>query len=178
MNIKPLLLSAICNMSTLVLSDASDPSASLEHTVVTFELKMAAPIAEVAPLFGAEKERAWAGSHWNPIFLYPQPARDTKGAVFAVSHGDVEAIWVCTELDLAAGRIQYVYTIPKELVTLIEIELKETGKNRTVGHVSYQRTALAAEGNDRLRHLADADRKAGPEWEHAINNYLKTRSSQ
>jgi hypothetical protein len=164
-------------MSISAFAGTPDRSASLAHTVVTFEIKMAAPMAEVAPLFGAEKERAWAGSHWNPVFLYPQPPQDIKGAVFAISHGDVEAIWVCTALDLALGRIQYVYTIPNKLVTLIDVALEQTSDQTTVGHVRYERTALTVEGNDDVHQHAEADRTAAREWEDAINQYLKAQAT-
>jgi hypothetical protein len=46
-----------------------------------------APFAKAAPLFGPEGERAWAGKHWNPEFIHPQPARDVEGAVFTIQHG-------------------------------------------------------------------------------------------
>ena len=45
------------------------------------------PYAEAAPLFGPEGERAWAGKHWTPHFLYPQTRHDEQGAVFTIQHG-------------------------------------------------------------------------------------------
>jgi hypothetical protein len=58
------------------------------HVNNTFRFEAAAPLARVAPLFGPEGERCWAGKHWDPQFVYPQPARDLEGAVFTVRHGE------------------------------------------------------------------------------------------
>jgi hypothetical protein len=44
----------------------------LAHVSTTFRFQLAAPLARVAPLFGPEGERCWAGKDWDPHFLYPQ----------------------------------------------------------------------------------------------------------
>lgn len=44
------------------------------HAKYSFEFEVAEPFGPVAPLFGPEGERAWAGKEWEPEFLYPQPA--------------------------------------------------------------------------------------------------------
>ena len=38
------------------------------HVVNTFRFEVAAPMARVAPLFGPEAERSWAGKHGIPFF--------------------------------------------------------------------------------------------------------------
>ena len=63
---------------------APPPASVPAHVVNSFQFLIAAPLARVAPLFGAEGERAWVGPHWNPVFLHPQPAKDIEGAVFTV----------------------------------------------------------------------------------------------
>ena len=44
-----------------------------------FEFIAHAPYAQVFPLFGADKERVWAGKEWDPTFIYPKPAIDVEG---------------------------------------------------------------------------------------------------
>jgi hypothetical protein len=59
----------------------------LLHLSTSFDLTVHASYAKTAPLFGPEGERAWAGKHWNPEFIHPQPAKDVEGAVFTIQHG-------------------------------------------------------------------------------------------
>ena len=148
-------------------------SEPLTHTEATFQLTANAPMDEVAPLFGAERERLWAPD-WNPRFLHPAVAADVSGMVFTVSRGDAELIWVNTQLDLARGVVQYVYVIPETLTTVITLHLLADGE-RTHVEVTYARTALRPDANARVAELAAADRASGPEWEHQINGYLQNR---
>src|SRR5215471_5820634 len=73
------------------------------HVTNSFDFEVAAPFARVAPLFGPEAERAWAGEYWNPVFLYPQPGKDVQGAVFTIEHGAHTAVWINTLFDLPGG---------------------------------------------------------------------------
>ncbi len=152
----------------------SHPSLSqegaMEHTVEKFDFTANGSMERVAPLFGAERERVWAPG-WNPEFISPTKPADVQGMVFKIQHGDRHAIWVNTEFDLKAGRMQYAYVIPDKLVTLITIRLTPLEKLTQVA-VEYERTALSVGANEHVRHLAENDRKSGPEWEKQINGYL------
>jgi len=142
------------------------------HTDENFTFVAHAPIEQVAPLFAADKERVWA-PHWNPQFIYPTTAADQPGMVFAVAHDHLQSVWVNTDLDLKNGRIQYVYMIPDALVTVITLRLTPQD-NRTQVDVKYERTALSAEADAHVRHMAEGDRNAGPDWEKQVNGYLQT----
>ncbi len=50
----------------------------LLHIRTAFDLVVHLPYEKAAPLFGPEGERAWAGKHWDPKFIYPQPAKTSK----------------------------------------------------------------------------------------------------
>ena len=139
-----------------------------------FEFVAHAPYAQVFPLFGAEKERAWAGKDWDPTFVYPKPANDVEGAVFTVKHGHATTVpWVNTAFDQKSGHVQYVYVIPDTMTTLIDIHLAQQDPENTKVDVVYERTALTAGGDERVRRMAEHDRKAGTEWSEQINQYLK-----
>jgi hypothetical protein len=144
------------------------------HTDEKFTFVANGPMDGVAPLFGADQERVWA-QHWDPQFIYPTPATDQEGMVFAVAHDHRQSVWVNTELDLKKGRIQYVYLIPDVLVTVITLRLTPQG-NRTQVDVEYERTALSAETDTHVRHMAEADRGAGPDWDKRVNGYLQQAS--
>jgi hypothetical protein len=78
---------------------------------------------------------------------------------------------VNTQFDLKNGRIQYVYVIPDALVTVITLQLKPDG-DQTHVEVAYDRTALSAEADSHVHHMAEGDRNSGPEWEKQVNDYL------
>jgi hypothetical protein len=164
-----LLLAA---MTTFAAQPSSDATRSLAHTETSFDLTLHAPMKSIAPLFGAEKERAWAGGDWNPAFVYPVPAADKKGAVFTIKHGEHSATWICTAFDLESGYFQYAYIIPEIMVTLIDVHLNKRDADTTAAHVVYQRTALTPEGNEHVDQFTESDRKAGPIWEQAINTHI------
>ena len=144
------------------------------HTHASFEFVARAPIDTVFPLFGAERERAWAPD-WDPRFVWPPVAADEQGMVFTIAHGERTAVWVNTVFDRATHRAQYVYLLPDHLVTVIEVRLTA---ERTAEHeaarvaVTYERTALNAAADPVVRRMADHDRAAGPEWSAQINAYL------
>ena|SRR5215475_6774966 len=141
------------------------------HSEEKFSFVAQATMDRVAPLFGADKERVWAPD-WNPQFVYPLPPTDVRGMVFAVAHGNHKSVWVNTQLDWKNGRVQYVYVIPDVLATLITLQLTAEGEKTRV-EVEYERTALNADTDERVRQMAEKDRAAGPEWEGQVNGYLK-----
>ena len=135
-----------------------------------FAFTARAPIEQVAPLFGADKERVWAPG-WDPHFVHPMPASDEEGMVFIVAHSHLRSVWVNTEFDPKAGRIQYVYVIPDTMVTMITLKLTPEG-NRTQVEVEYDRTALSEEGDVDVRQMGEQDRRSGPDWAKQVNEYL------
>ncbi len=142
------------------------------HVRNEFEFTAHAPYETVAPLFGPEGERAWADGHWDPHFLYPQPARDIQGAVFTVRHGHRHAYWINTSFDVNARHFQYVYVIPEAMVVLIDVRFSEPDPGNTKVDVAYERTALTPEANEHVKEMGDADRESGKEWGTAVNSYL------
>jgi hypothetical protein len=141
------------------------------HTKEKFAFTAHAPMEQVAPLFGADKERVWSPG-WNPQFIRPVPAADVQGMVFAVAHDHLKSVWVNTELDEKNGQVQYVYMIPDALVTVITLKLTPK-ENQTQVEVEYERTALSGEADGHVRLMAEQDHSAGPEWEKQVNEYLE-----
>jgi hypothetical protein len=141
------------------------------HARTTFRFVVPAPYAVAFPLFGADRERAWSAG-WAPVFVHPDPARDTAGMVFTVAHGGTRSVWVNTAFDAGTGHVQYVSVVPGALATLIDIEVRALDSASTSVTVTYERTALVPEVNEHVRALAAHDEASGPEWEAAIRNYL------
>ena len=156
--------------------DSPPPSAGRVHSDEHFSFTARAPMDQVAPLFGADRERVWA-PHWNPEFIRPNPATDVPGMVFTVAHHDFTSVWVNTAFDLQNGRVQYVYTIPDHMVTVITLNLKPEGQQTTRVDVEYERTSLRPEADAHVQEMANQDRRSGPEWEKQINSYLEKVSA-
>lgn len=147
------------------------------HVSNSFEFDVRAPLAEVAPMFGPAAERCWAGKHWKPEFLYPQPAKDVEGAVFTVAHGPHTSVWVNTIFDVVGGRMQYVAVIPGVTAFTVDVRLSVAGATVTHVKVTYTRTALDASANDTVVATGDEDRGSGPDWQRVIASYLKNGSA-
>src|ERR1700691_3615967 len=145
--------------------EPAKPPAELVHVSNTFLFEVPASLGRVAPLFGPEAERGWAGKHWNPEFLYPLPAKDTQGAVFKVQHGQHSSVWVKTIFNLSGGRMQYVAFIDDIVVTTVDVKLTATDSSHTAAGVTDARTALQPEANGHVRALGSSDRESGPDWQ-------------
>lgn len=166
-----LLLVAVAGFTLPALAQTSVVQPLL-HLTTSFDLTVHAPYAKTAPLFGPQGERAWAGEHWNPDFIHPEPARDEQGAVFTVQHGPYKATWVTTVFDLDARHFQYVYFLPNLIVTVIDVHFKPAGTNATNVNVLYTRTAITPDGNKHVTAMSNSDKTAGKDWQEAIDDYL------
>jgi len=138
----------------------------------SFEFEVSAPLQEVAPLFGPEAERCWAGKHWDPVFAWPQPGKDVEGAVFTVQHGEHTSVWVNTIFDRDAGRMQYVAVIPGAITFTVDVRLTAVSASLTRVNVTYIRTALDAAVNDDVMAMGKSDRANGPYWKKDIEGAL------
>ncbi len=157
----------------------SAPSAQEERlrTQTSFDLLVHASYAVTAPLFGPNGERAWAGKHWDPQFVYPQPANDTEGAVFTIQHGPFTATWVTTQFDMDDRHFQFVYFMPGLMVTDIDVRFEPVNPDATAVNVVYTRTALTPEGNQHVTAMTEGDKTAGKEWQQAIDEYLASKKA-
>jgi hypothetical protein len=173
---RPLSALALAGCAVLVNAQtASTVSENLVHTHSSFDLIVRAPYADAAPLFGPEGERAWAGQHWDPRFIHPSPPRDEQGAVFTVNHGPLNAVWVTTCFDFEDRHFQYVSFLPGMMVTTVDVRFKPLDAESTRVTVVYTRTALSGEGGRHVLAMTAGDRRAGSEWQQAIDAYLAVR---
>jgi hypothetical protein len=147
------------------------------HVSNTFEFTVRESQEQVAPLFGAHRERVWAEG-WNPQFVYPQPAEDRQGSVFHARHGSHESTWITTIFEPQKGHIQHVYFIPDVTAVLIDIHLSPAPHSGTNVQVRYERTALSAELNDHIRQQGEKDAKSAEEWRAAIESYFQKEGTR
>jgi hypothetical protein len=152
------------------------PSETCLHVRTGFDLLVHAPYAATAPLFGPNGERARAGKHWDPAFIYPQPANDVgsdvESSVFTVRQGPLTAVWVNTIFDIDSRHVQYVYFLPDLMVTVIDVRFKPVTADTTEVNVVYTRTALTVAANEHVRAMSESDANSGRDWQQAIADYL------
>lgn len=153
----------------------NSPPEPFMHTQTAFDLVVHASYAETAPLFGPEGERPWAGKHWDPQFIHPQPAHDEEDAVFTIRHGPSKAVWVTALYDIEGRHFKYVYFLDGLLVTTIDVRFHPIDASSTAVHVVYTRTALTPQGNDHIVAMTEGDKSAGADWQSALNSYLESR---
>ncbi|HEY6413279.1 MAG TPA: hypothetical protein VIX42_06310 [Edaphobacter sp.] len=143
------------------------------HVSNSFEFVLQEPLSRAAPLFGPQGELCWAGEHWKPEFVHPQPGEDVQGAVFTVPHGPHKSVWVNTIFDLAGGRMQYVALIPEIVVFTVDVRLTALNASSTNVAVTYARTALDGAANTDVEAMGKKDRESGLEWKRDIESCLK-----
>lgn len=169
------ILTSIAALGLAIPTFPQSAPAPLFHVQTTFDLVVHLPYEKAAPLFGPEGERAWAGKHWDPQFIHPQPAKDVEGAVFTIQHGPYSAVWVNTLFDVESRHFQYVYFIPGIQVTVIDVRFKPIDAASTAVHVVYTRTAITSEGNEHVQAMSENDKTSGQDWQEAIDAWLASR---
>lgn len=147
------------------------------HVETSFDVVAQAPLTETARLFTPEGERMWAGKHWDPQYLHQVgPSRDGVGAVFTIQHGSLPLIWTVTRRDDVARAYQYAYFIPNLMVTTIDVRFDPVDARTTKIHVTYARTAVSAEGDTHVIAMSEGDKRAGAEWQRALEKYMAGQS--
>ena len=128
------------------------------------ELTVAAPLSAAMTLFTAEGERRWADG-WDPSYPAPE-RREGAGAVFATAHGVTETTWVMVEHE--RDRVAYARVTPGVCAGTVSVQALGSHDDHTRVRVTYDLTALSAEGEAWLAEFDDgfAGHIAG--WEVAI----------
>jgi hypothetical protein len=153
-------------------------SSPLAHGRTEFTFTVAANKSTVFPLFGASGERKW-GTHgsgpWDPHFVWPVPERDVEGEVCTIIHGhhNKTATWINTAFDPETGHVQYVYFLPGDIVTRIDIRVTERDPATTQVDVIYDQTALNSSVNASIQERTQHDQDMAKEWQQQITAALK-----
>ena len=153
------------------LGQSAAPSTQLLRTQTAFDIVVHLPYAETAPLFGPEGERPWAGKHWDPQFLYPQPAHDEQGAV-------LRSITVlsppCGSTHSSISKLATFSTstsFPTSWSQPSTSDLRPPTRPPP-GSRTYTRTALTPDGNDHVTAFTNTDKTAAKDWQQSIDTYL------
>jgi hypothetical protein len=144
------------------------------HARRTHAIQLDGPPAAVFPLFEPLGEKRWVPS-WDPKMLHPLGGDACEGAVFvALGHDDSQSIWVITHHEPTGHHVRYTRVAPGSHVAVIDIRCEATTPDSTRAQVSYDFTALSAEGNEYVDAMDDAQfRDWIQSWQTAINRYLR-----
>ena len=113
------------------------------------EFTVALPRDATMALFTAEGEREWAADGWNPRFLSGE-RRDGSGAVFTTEHSG-HTTWVM--VDHRPECVRYARVTDGLTAGTIAVEVVGADADRTQVRVTYDLTALSAEGDRWLEHF-------------------------
>jgi hypothetical protein len=151
------------------MATAQDPI----RVVRTATFEIAAPPAEVFPLFGPDRERDWA-SAWKPEAVDPPRVIAEEGAIFKTNHDGDEAVWVVSRFDYEQQRAEYVNFRHNDRLGQISIQVSTSDKGSYV-EVTYMFTALSEKGERHIAHFTeDYYSRMMAHWEQAISHFLKT----
>ena len=103
---------------------------------------LAAPPAQVLPLFTALGEKAWVPG-WEPQIL---SGREERGSVFRTVHGDRETIWIVVDYRPSEGRASYARLAQGSNMGLVDVQCSAAPGGGTEVSVRYTLTGLNAEG--------------------------------
>jgi hypothetical protein len=145
----------------------------LEQRTQSFTIVLNGTVADVTPLFGPVREAEWAPD-WSPRFIQPAQGAQREGVVFTTASGEgKDRIWLLTVYDVGVGRVEYVVTTPAFTAAEIKIRIVPDDDQHCKATITYRRSALAPEGNDKVAkltaHWAEQQRI---HWEMAINEAL------
>ena len=122
------------------------------YRVGTFHL--AAPQAQVMPLFTALGERAWAHG-WEPRIL--SGATERGSAFTTTAHAGQTVTWIVIEYRPEAGRVSYARLAPDSSAGLVDVACSQSADGGTDVAVRYTLTPVTESGREFVkRFLSEA----------------------
>jgi hypothetical protein len=134
---------------------------------------------QVMPLLCPVREAEWVKG-WDPELVLSSCGLVEKDCVFTTRDGEREATWVVTEHAPDRGLVEMIKTTPGFAVVRLSIRLRSlktdsAASDRTAAEVTYQYTALGAEGEAFVRGRTEAAYlEFMRAWEAALNEHLRS----
>lgn len=139
----------------------------------SYALRLHAPPEEVFPLLCPVREVDWVAD-WSPDIVLSDSGFAEIDCIFTTIDDFREAIWIITEHDLAAGRVEMVKVVPGFAVTRLRIRLAAAGARETTAEVAYMYTALSGAGEAFVAtRTIEVYEQFMRDWERSMNRYLE-----
>jgi hypothetical protein len=115
----------------------------------TGQIRLNGSVERVFPLFSPVGEKGWVPG-WDPEILHPIGGIWEKGLIFRTSEKSGTAIWIVSNLDIAAHRVSYHRVEPTRYVARIDVTCDEVSIGVTDVSTVYSFVGLTEEGNDEI----------------------------
>jgi hypothetical protein len=116
---------------------------------LTGQIRLAAPLPRVFPLFSPLGEKLWVPG-WNPEILYPPNVEWAEGQLFR-THEELEsAIWVVSQLDLKGFQVVYHRVEASRYVAQIVVRCYQATVKVTEVAIVYRFVGLSDKGNQEI----------------------------
>jgi hypothetical protein len=135
----------------------------------TVTINVPLPADEAMLLFTARGERSWVQG-WDPQFPAGEPSEEGDGTVFVTTADGRSTYWIVAAS--ATRSVRYARTTPGFLAGTVEVRERRSDARSTLVDVTYDLSALTADGAAELDDFAAGYEKEISSWEVAIENAL------
>ena len=140
----------------------------------TNTMQVGAPPEKVFPLLCPVREAEWVND-WRPKLVLSDSGHAEPGCIFITPGIPEDALWLMTEYDPDAFRLQITKMIPGVVVGQISISLAAAGDDGCTAEITYAYTSISDHGDRALEEFTDDHFKAFMEiWEKELNHFLST----
>jgi hypothetical protein len=133
-----------------------------------------APPPAVFELLCPVREAEWVND-WRPKLVLSDSGYAEPGCVFITPGIPEDALWLMTEYDREAFRLEILKVIPGVVVGRISVALTPEGADACTADITYAYTALSDHGDRALDEFTeDHFRSFMVTWEKELNHFLST----
>ena len=139
-----------------------------------FTQHLSAPAAAVFELLCPVREADWVND-WRPKLVLSDSGFAEPGCIFITPGIPEDALWLITEHDPEAFRVEIIKMIPGVVVGRISLALAADGSDACTAKITYAYTSISDHGDRALEEFTDGHFKGFMEiWEKELNHFLKT----
>jgi hypothetical protein len=132
--------------------------------------------AAVFELLCPVREADWVND-WRPRLVLSDSGFAEPGCIFITPGIPEDALWLITEHDPEAYRLEIIKMIPGVVIGRISVTLAEEGDKGCAADITYAYTSISDHGDRALEEFTEEHFKGFMEtWEKELNHYLSTGS--
>jgi len=140
----------------------------------SFTQHLGSPPAAVFELLCPVREAEWVND-WRPKLVLSNSGHAEPGCIFITPGIPEDALWLMTEYDPDAFRLEIIKMIPGVVVGRITIFLAAAGDDGCTAEITYAYTSISDHGERALEEFTDDHFRGFMEiWEKELNHFLST----
>jgi hypothetical protein len=142
----------------------------------SFTQHLSGPPPAVFELLCPVRETEWVND-WRPKLVLTDSGHAEPGCIFVTPGIPEDALWLMTDYDPGAFRLEIVKMIPGVVVGRITVSLSADDDDGCAADITYTYTSISDHGDRALQEFTDQHFKGFMEiWEKELNHFLKTGS--